>query len=199
MNMTRQRADLDVVASLIPSGAKVLDLGCGDGALLERLVREKDVQARGVELQEDRVRTAISRGLSVRHGNIEEGLADYPNSSMDYVILSQTLPYLDNPARVVGEMLRVGRHAVISFENAGHWQARLRALRGLGIGLTLASGEPRERAITLPQFEEFCEKIGAHIEQAVFLGRRARVSVVPNLFAKAAVFVIRQKPAEPKT
>lgn len=189
------RADLDVIVSLVPAKAKVLDLGCGDGTLLERLAREKDVEARGVELLEDRVRTAISRGLSVRHGNIEEGLLDYRNGSLDYVILSQTLPYLDNPARVVGEMLRVGGHAIISFNNAGYWQARLRALRGGGFGLTLASGEPRERAITLPQFEEFCAKIGAVVENAVFLSGRSRATFWPRLLAQTAVYVIRRRSA----
>lgn len=191
---TTQRADLDVIATLIRPDTKVLDLGCGDGTLLDRLAKEKNVQARGVELSEESVRAAIRRGLSVRHGNIEEGLADYPDGSMDYVILSQTLAYLDNPTRVVGEMLRVARHAVISFYNAGHWRERLRALKGGGLGLTLASGEPRERAITIPQFEQFCRKIGAVIEEAIFLGESSRIRFYPRLFARTAVYVISRQP-----
>jgi methionine biosynthesis protein MetW len=194
MNAT-QRADLDVIAGLVASGARALDLGCGDGTLLERLEKEKGVKARGVELSEESVRAAIRRGLSVRHGNIEEGLADYPDGSMDYVILSQTLAYLDNPARVVGEMLRVARHAVISFSNAGHWRARLDALKGKGMGAPLASGQPRERSITLPQFEEFCRKVGAAIEQSVFLAGTAPVRFRPDLFANVAVYVITKQQA----
>jgi methionine biosynthesis protein MetW len=184
------RPDFDAIVSLIPAKAKVLDLGCGDGVLLARLASEKQVTARGVEIDEREVRAAISRGLSVRQGNIEEGLADYPDAAFDYVVLSQTLAYLNRPAPVVKDMLRVGKHAVISFDNAAYWRTRAQALRGRGFGDDLRSGEPRERAITLTQFEEFCAGLGATIEQSLLLGRQWHAHL-PAWRAKMAVYVAR--------
>ncbi|MDX1523622.1 MAG: methionine biosynthesis protein MetW, partial [Anaerolineae bacterium] len=90
------RADLIVIADLIPPQAKVLDLGCGDGSLLEYLIYQKQIQGRGIELSEAGVLACVRRGLSVRQGDLEEGLADYPDNSFDYIILSQTLPYVDD-------------------------------------------------------------------------------------------------------
>jgi len=183
---------------LVPAGTKVLDLGCGDGALLARLVAEQHATARGVEISEENVRACIARGLSVRHGNIEEGLADYSDGSFDVVILSQTLAYLNNPVPVTNEMLRVGRHAVITFDNAGFWRARWRALCGGGAGSTLASGEPRVRSITLEQFGAFARQQGARIKQCVFLGRRGPVRWWPAWRARMAVFVLTRSGEEQK-
>ena len=188
--MKTDRLDLEAIETLVSEGARVLDLGCGDGALLARLSETKQVVARGVELSEDKVRACIARGLSVRHGNIEEGLADYRDGAMDYVVLSQTLAYLNKPRPVVEEMLRVGQHAIISFDNAGYWRARYRALTGQGLGATLLSGEPRVRAITLDQFEAFTSALGARIEQKVFLAGRRAIHTVPTLRATTAVYVV---------
>ncbi len=193
--MNTRRLDLEAIVGLVSEGSRVLDLGCGDGALLARLVESKNVVARGVEISEDNVRACIARGLSVRHGNIEEGLADYRDGAFDSVILSQTLAYLNQPEGVLREMLRVGHAAIISFENAGHWKLRLRALRGNGMGNTLCSGEPRARSITLVQFEEFSQQIDARIEQAVLLSGSDRVRHLPHLLATNAVYVLcRQAP-----
>ena len=163
------RPDLAAIIDLVAPKTRVLDLGCGDGELLAKLVVAKQVSARGVEISETLVRAAISRGLSVRQGNIEEGLADYPSNLFDYVVLSQTIAFLNRPEPVVREMLRVGKCAIISFENAGYWRARVRMLRGAGFGEPIHSGEPRERAITLQQFEHFSHKLGAVVEQRVLV------------------------------
>jgi methionine biosynthesis protein MetW len=122
------RPDLLAIADLIEPGTRVLDIGCGDGALLEYLRDRKQVRGRGIELTEAGVLACVRRGLSVRQGNVQEGLADYPDQSFDIVILSQTLPFLDDPKMVLGEMLRVGRTAIVSFSNWGHWRCRLELL-----------------------------------------------------------------------
>jgi methionine biosynthesis protein MetW len=185
-----RRYDLDAILELVPPQARVLDLGCGEGLLLEQMVREKQVVARGVELSEENVRACIGRGLSVRQGNIEEGLADYSNGAFDFVILSQTLAYLDHPQPVVQEMLRVGRRAIISFDNAGFWKIRWRALWGRGVGPTLISREPRARAITLSQFLEYAVSLEMRVEQSLFLARGRRVKVLPAVCAEGAVYMI---------
>ena len=185
------RHDLDAILALIPSGARALDLGCGEGVLLEQLVRQKQVQARGVELNEDNVRACIGRGLSVRQGNIEEGLADYSNGAFDFVILSQTLAFLDHPRTVVQEMLRVGRRVIISFENAGYWRLRWRSMTGGGSGSMLGSGEARVRAITIPQFLEFAESIGTQVDASMFLTHKRMIGTLPTFRAEVAVFVLK--------
>ncbi len=190
MSLDGTRPDLDAIIELIPPKARVLDLGCGDGELLVRLIHARQVTARGVELSEANVRACIARGLSVRQGNIEEGLADYPDGAFDYVILSQTLAYLDHPIPVVNEMLRVGKRAVISFENAGYWRTRWHSLLGRGMGGDLCSGEMRARAITLSQFEAFAACIGAQIESVRRFTSNKPVRAFANWQTKVAVYVL---------
>lgn len=188
---TPVRHDLEAILTLIPSGSRALDLGCGEGFLLEQLVRQKQVQARGVELNEDNVRACIGRGLSVRQGNIDEGLADYSNAAFDFVILSQTLAFLDHPRTVVQEMLRVGQRVIISFENAGYWRLRWRSLTGGGAGSILKSGESRARAITIPQFLDFAKSIGTQVDDSIFLRHKRMIGMLPTFRAEVAVFVLK--------
>ncbi len=188
--MMALRPDLAIIVHMVPEGARVLDLGCGDGTLLAELVASKAVQGRGVEMDEANVRACMSKGLSVRHGNIEEGLADFPDEMFDVVILSQTLAYLNRPLPVLREMARVGRSAIVSLENAGHWRARWRAVCGDGGGTTVASGQPRVRAITLAQLREALELLSLKAEEGVFLHGARRVRVWPSLRAEGAVYKI---------
>ncbi len=189
------RPDLQVIADLIPVGSKVLDLGCADGALLDFLRHHKQVRGRGIELSEAGVLACVRRGLSVRQGNLQEGLADYPSGSIDYVVLSQTLPFLDNPARVIEEMLRVGNRAIVSFSNWGYWQARLHLfVTGRipsAVDLPQAWYEsPRWQALTITDFAHFCRLIEVEIREEVYLmrGRRVQVGRFKNLLATTAIF-----------
>lgn len=184
------RPDFDAIVDLVAPGTRVLDLGCGDGQLMAQLVERKRVNARGVEISEADVRACVARGLSVRQGNIEEGLADFPDGVFDYVILSETIAFLNRPAPVVREMLRVGRAAIVSFRNAGYWRVRWAMLTGKGFGAPLIAGQPRERAITLSAFEAFCESLGARVQQRVFIAGARRVSALPSLFAEIAVYLL---------
>jgi methionine biosynthesis protein MetW len=189
------RPDLQVIADLIPAGAKVLDLGCGNGELLEYLIQHKKVRGRGIELSEAGVLTCVRRGLSVRQGNLQEGLADYPTNSMDYIVLSQTLPFLDNPAMVIKEMLRVGTNAIVSLPNWGHWRCRLELLVTgripQAVDLPQAWYEvPRWQAFTVTDFALFCREIDVNIRDEVYLdkGRRIEIHRYKNLLATTAIF-----------
>lgn len=196
---TALRPDLLAIADLVPAGVKVLDLGCGDGALLEHLQRTRAVRGRGVELSEEGVLACVRRGLSVRQGDLQEGLADYPDASFDIVILAQTLPFLDDPAMILHEITRVGEHAIISFPNWGNWRCRLDLLFTGRFphahDLPQAWYEkPRRQMITVTDFAQFCERIGMTIDSEIYLtrGRRIHVRRFKNLRPTTAVFALRR-------
>jgi methionine biosynthesis protein MetW len=193
------RPDLQIIAEFIPAGARVLDLGCGDGVLLEYLVREKGVQGRGIELSEAGVLACVRRGLSVRQGDLQEGLADYSDHSFAYVVLSQTLPFLDDPAMILREMLRVGERAIVSFPNWGYWRCRLELLITGCVpqapDLPQAWYEkPRWQAFSITDFARFCRQAGIHISREAYLagGRRVHIYKFTNLFATTGVFMLEK-------
>ena len=119
-----RRLDYELIERLVPDGASVLDLGCGDGELLAELIREKHVRGSGVELSQEAVQACVAKGLSVFHGDLDEGLADYADGSFDIVILSFSLQQLRRPRLVVREMARVGRLAIVSFPNFAQYAIR---------------------------------------------------------------------------
>lgn len=189
------RPDLQAIADLIPSGVMALDLGCGNGELLEYLVRSRKVKGRGIEISEEGVLACVRRGLSVRQGNLQEGLADYPDKSFEYIILAQTLPFLDDPAMILNEMLRVGRHAIISFPNWGYWRCRLDLLFTGRVPLARDLPQrwydvPRWQAFTVTDFGQYCRQLGVKIDHQVYLsnGKLIRVRRYKNLLATTAVF-----------
>lgn len=193
----RLRPDLQVVAESIPAGSSALDLGCGDGALLEYLKIEKGVVGRGIERSEAGVLACVRRGLSVRQGNLQEGLADYPDKSFDVVILSQTLQYLNDPLMILDEMLRVGRLAVVSFPNMGYWRCRLQLLLTGRIPQAPDYPQswheaPRRQHFTAADFVDFCRAQGIAVRQAVYLSGRREVGWWPNLTARTAMFALER-------
>ena len=195
MNNNGLRSDLLAVAGLIQPAEKVLDLGCGDGALLRYLADTRQVNGRGVELTEEGVLACVQRGVSVRQGDLHEGLGDYPDCSFDTVILSYTIPYLNDPAFVVREMLRVGRRAIVSFPNWGHWRCRLNFLITGRSPVTPGLPQPwdtapRARPLTLRDFEEFCRHNGFKIIQSVYLSNShtIRAGLITHLRTATAIY-----------
>ena len=189
------RSDLRLIAEMIPNRSRVLDLGCEDGELLAYLVKEKQVKGSGIEISEAGVLACVRRGLSVRQGNLQEGLGDYPHKSMDVVILSQTLPYLNQPAFILEEMLRVGRSAVVSFPNWGYWRCRLGYLISGRVPhepdfIQRWDGERRWQWFTLADFEDLCRVQRYHIDQRVFLNGSWRVRWGENWRARTAVYLL---------
>ncbi len=189
------RSDYAIIGDIVEPGARVLDLGCGEGELLEWLAQNKGVEARGVEISGAKVQRAIARGVSVYQGDIDQGLADYPDQAFDYVILSQTLQETHRPRKVLREMLRVGRRAIVAFPNFGHWRVRLSML--------LSGGAPRTKLfpyewyespnihfLTVLDFEALAAVEGLVVERRYFLAGRRKVTLLPNLLTEVAVFLV---------
>jgi methionine biosynthesis protein MetW len=174
-----------------------LDLGCGDGLLLDHLVHDKGVQGRGIELSEAGILACVRRGLSVRQANLQEGLADYPDASFDYVILSQTLPFLDDPAMILTEMLRVGERAIVSFPNWGHWRCRLTLLLTGRIPQAPDLPQawhhaPRWQALTITDFARLCQELTIQIQHQHYLAgeRPIQTRRFKTLLATTGIFVL---------
>ncbi len=189
------RSDLLAIANLISAESSVLDLGCDDGSLLWYLKHQKQVKGRGIELSEAGVLTCVRRGLSVRQGNLQEGLADYPDNSFDYIVLAQTLRYLDDPAMILSEMLRVGRWAIVSFANWGYWRNRLHFLTTGRVPDAPEQPQPwhqppRWQAFTLADFIDFCHLNSFLIRKQVYLAGERPRHTLPNLLAHTAIFVL---------
>ena len=187
-----ERPDFAAIAAWIPTGASVLDLGCGDGSLLRYLKEKRAVRGYGVEINDRDIVSCIVNGVSVIQNNLDSGLSDFEDNAFDFVILSQTLQATRHTEALMQEMLRVGREGIVSFPNFGHWRNRLSIMLGnMPVSRVLPYqwyDTPNVHLCTLDDFEDFC---GAHrvtvLERRVMSGKR-QVRALPNLLGSTAVY-----------
>lgn len=192
------RADLAVIADNVATGSRVLDVGCGDGALMAALRDNRGVDARGLEIDAGNVAAAVARGLSVIQGDADIDLAGYPDASFDYAILSQTLQTARAPDVVLDQLLRIGTRAFVSFPNFAHWRVRLSLLWGGRMPVTRQLPEswydtPNIHHVTIDDFRAFLKLRGITVEGTWFLsGDKRTTSSAANFLAEHAVFLLRR-------
>ena len=195
------RRDLRLIAEMIDPGARVLDIGCGDGALLAHLVRHKNVDGRGMELSQSGVNSCVGHGLPVIQGDADRDLEAYPTGAFDVVVLSQTLQATREPRKVIETLVRIGRRAIVSFPNFGFWRIRLHLLfcGRMPVSHLLAHpwyDTPNIHLCTIRDFVVMCDEIGVRVERSVTLDRHGQpYSLDPhgslaNLLAEQGVFVL---------
>ena len=197
------RIDLQLIADMIEPNTRVLDAGCGNGALLDYLGNFKQVDGRGIEISTDGVKACVSAGLSVIQGDVETDLKDYPDKSFDYVVLSQTLQAMRDPKEVLRQLTRIGNRAIISFPNFGYWRYRLYILlRGrMPVSKTIPYqwyDTPNIHFCTIQDFQLLAGEMGLTIEKRLFLGSTDKsefagvTQLCPNWFGEQAVYLLRK-------
>jgi len=200
-NADTNRVDLLLIAEMVSPGARVLDIGCGDGTLLRLLAEKRGVDGRGIELSQAGVNSCVARGLSVIQGDADTDLVYYPDLAFDFAILSQTIQATYSPHHVLEQLLRIGKRAVVSFPNFGHWRVRAQLMFGGKMPKTDNLPDrwydtPNIHLCTIKDFLGLCKDIGAKVERAVALnayGRKLGVSMplfAQNLFGEQAVFLL---------
>jgi len=199
----KMRVDLALIAGMIAPGARVLDIGCSDGMLIDHLFRTMNCDARGLELDMDAVTQAVTHGLAVMQGDADTDLATYPDGAFDYVVLSRTLQAVEQPREVLRQMLRIGTHAIVSFPNFGHWSLRLQLLLNGRMPMTKTWSRmwyetPNIHPCTIQDFFQLCKADGYKVEQWLAAddeGARApwrRFPALANLFGEQGLFLLRK-------
>lgn len=197
------RVDHLLISEMVTPGARVLDVGCGDGALLQLLTETKDVDGRGIEISRERVNACVARGLSVIQGDADRDLDDYPDDAFDFAVLSLTIQATRRPKQVLSNLLRIGRHAIVSFPNFGYWEVRTRLLFTGRMPVTENLPDawyatPNAHLCTIKDFADLCRLVDARVERAVAfnksgqqLGTWVRMPLtVHNLLGEKAVFLM---------
>lgn len=190
------RADFATIAAWISDRARVLDLGCGDGSLLAYLKRTRSVRGYGIEIDGEGVLASIGNGVNVLQSDLESGLAGFEDASFDCVILSQTLQAMRNTEAIVREMLRVGRNAIVTFPNFGHWSHRLQIVRGrMPVSGALPYqwyDTPNIHLCTVADFDAFLAERDIAVDNRVVLAGGRSVSMLPNLLGELAIYRFRR-------
>lgn len=198
------RVDHLLIAEIVERGSRVLDVGCGDGALLQLLSAQKDVDGRGVEIERAKVNASVAHGLSVIQGDADSDLDNYPDCAFDYAILSLTIQATRQPKAVLQNLLRIGRRAIVSFPNFGHWRIRTGLLVGGRMPMTQNLPDnwyetPNAHLCTIRDFSDLCDAVDADVERAVAFndaGKRLPIKwslSMQNLLGEKAVFLLRSR------
>ena len=200
-NIYATRVDLLLLAEMVKPGSRVLDVGCGDGTLLRLLAETRDVDARGIEIQQSGVNQCVARGLSVVQGDADTDLVNYPDNAFDYAILSQTIQATHRPRDVLEQLLRIGARAIVSFPNFGHWRFRSQIMFAGRMPVTKNLSfawydTPNIHFCTIKDFIALCDDLGASVERSVALnahGQRLGVNIplfMQNLLGQQAIFLL---------
>jgi len=190
-----QRLDHRIICNLVRPDTQVLDLGCGDGSLMSLLIREKSASVQGIELDDEAVHRCIEKGLTVFHGDIESGLADYPDQAFEDVILNQSMQEVKKVDFVIQECLRVGKRVIVGFPNfaqiMSRWSIFFRGRTPVTRSLPHFWYEtPNVRFLSIRDFEDFCEHKGLRVLKTVYLGAGRTLTFLPNVFARDAIYVV---------
>lgn len=189
------RADFATIASWVKPGARVLDLGCGNGALLRYLREQRDATGYGIEIDDEKLIACVANGVNVIQRDLESGLTEFESGSFDFVILSLTLQAVRHTERIVKEMLRVGQEGIVTFPNFGYWRNRMQVMLG---GMPVSHELPYQwydtpniHLCTIDDFDRFCALNKIHVLERVVMARGQPVSALPNLLGSLAVYRLK--------